>query len=142
LYDANTSALRLKTTMKILVIDDEPFLQTMTIHLLQQLGYQQIEKACDGADAIKVMQDSRIPFELVVCDLNMPVMDGFGFMEAAQAINYRGALIVLSSETPQRLAEAIALGKACSLRVLGALRKPLDREALQKMLMDTDVSLS
>ena len=125
--------------MKILVIDDEPFVQAITIHLLQQLGYQQIEKAGDGADGLRIMQKSAIPFGLVICDLNMPVMDGFDFMRGAQAINYQGALIVLSSETEQQLAEAVELGSAYGLRILGALGKPLERETLQQILMEFGV---
>jgi CheY-like chemotaxis protein len=124
----------LHPAIRILVIDDEPFVQAITIHLLQELGYQLIEKASDGADALSVMQNSALPFELVICDLNMPVMDGFDFMYAAQAMNYQGALIVLSSEEPQQLAAAVELGLACGLRILGALRKPLEREALQEIL--------
>ena len=120
---------------KILVIDDEPFAQAITVHLLQELGYQHVEKASDGADALNMMQNSSTPFELIICDLSMPVMDGFDFMYAAQAINYQGTLIVLSSEEPQQLKAAVELGVACGLGVLGALRKPLEREVLLEVLM-------
>ena len=124
----------LHPAIRILVIDDEPFVQAITIHLLQELGYQLIEKASDGADALSIMQNSALPFELVICDLNMPVMDGFDFMYAAQAMNYQGALIVSSSEEPQQLAAVVELGLAVGLKILGALRKPLEREALQEIL--------
>jgi CheY-like chemotaxis protein len=128
------------TAIKILVIDDEPFIQAITVHQLQDLGYQQIETASDGADALGVMQNATLPFALVICDLNMPVMDGFDFMYAAQAINYQGALIVLSSEEPQQLTAAMELGLTLGLRILGALRKPLEREVLQEMLIRAKTS--
>lgn len=122
------------STLRILVIDDEPFVQAVTIHLLRQLGYQQIESAGNGADALQVLQNSPAPFDLIICDLNMPVMNGFDFMRGAQAINYAGALIVLSSEAQHTLNAALAFGAACGLEMLGALRKPLDRERLFEIL--------
>lgn len=82
------------------------------------------------------MLGSALPFELVICDLNMPVMDGFGFMRGAQSLNYRGALIVASSEEPQLLASAVELGNSCGLTVLGALSKPLEREQLLTIMKE------
>ena len=122
------------TTLRILVIDDEPFVQAITIHQLQQLGYQHIAKASNGAEALSVMQNSTEVFDLIVCDLSMPVMDGFDFMRAAQRANYKGAIVIVSSEARAQLAAAVELASACGLRILGALGKPLEREALQTML--------
>ena len=129
-----TAQTALDSGLRILVIDDEPFVQAVTINLLQQLGYQHIETASDGADALSLMQNPAAPFGLIICDLNMPVMDGFDFIYALQSLNYPGALIVLSSETQQQRSEAVELGIACGLKVLGALRKPLELEALQDVL--------
>src|SRR5688572_12467166 len=91
-------------SLRILVIDDEPFARAVTVNQLQQLGYKHIEEASDGADAIGIMQNTQLSFDVILCDLNMPVMDGFDFIHAAQAINYEGALIVVSSEDQQQLA--------------------------------------
>ena len=124
----------LQPGLRILVIDDEPFVLAVTVHVLQQLGFQQIATACDGADALRTMQAAALPFELVICDLNMPVMDGRDFMRKVSKLGYEGALIVLSSEEPQVLASAVALGNTCGLIMLGALSKPLDREQLVTML--------
>lgn len=120
--------------LRILAIDDDPFVLALTVHALQLVGFRHITTACDGADALQVMQAAEPPVELVICDLNMPVMDGYDFMRGAQAINYTGALIVLSSETPDALAAALKLGNECGLNVLGALGKPLEPGLLIAML--------
>ena len=127
--------------LSILVVDDELFVRTLTVHTLQQLGFQHIETASDGEDALRIMLATTPPFELVICDLNMPVMDGFDFMRGTQQISYKGGLIVLSSEESQVLTAAAELGKSCGLAMLGALTKPLEQEQLRALLHGYDPSL-
>ncbi|MES2626006.1 MAG: response regulator [Pseudomonadota bacterium] len=125
--------------LRILVVDDEPFILSVTVHVLQQLGFQKIETACNGADALNIMHASTLLFELIICDLNMPVMDGLDFMKEAQAVNYAGALVVLSGEEPPALAAALDFGKECGLSVLAALPKPLEGEQLLDVLIEHGV---
>lgn len=57
----------------ILVVDDSASLRNMVTFTLKQEGYQVVE-AGDGQDALNKAKGSR--FDLVLTDVNMPVMDG------------------------------------------------------------------
>ncbi len=59
---------------RILVMDDEPFIQTLASRMLGKMGYES-ELAKDGAEAIKKYQkaiESNRPFDAVILDLTVP----------------------------------------------------------------------
>ena len=60
--------------MKILVVDDFSTMRRIVKNVLRQLGYQNIEEAENGDQAFNLLQGG--DFEFVVCDWNMPVMNG------------------------------------------------------------------
>ncbi len=67
----------------ILLIEDDPSIQMTFAELLGQEGYD-VEVANHGRDALKKLQElsaNQLP-NLILLDLMMPVMDGFGFREA------------------------------------------------------------
>lgn len=64
----------LQTTPRILIVDDYPALVTITRHKLLKKGYE-VLTAQNGADAWDILQDE-YP-DLVISDVEMPVMDGY-----------------------------------------------------------------
>ncbi len=58
----------------ILVVDDDEAIRQMVATLLQEEGYG-VETAQNGEEAMKLVR--RLPFDLVVLDILMPVMDGW-----------------------------------------------------------------
>jgi len=66
---------------QILVVDDEPGMRDMLQHELQLQGYG-VETAKDGLNALEKI--SRQKFQLAICDINMPGLDGLETLEAMQ----------------------------------------------------------
>jgi CheY-like chemotaxis protein len=64
---------------KILIIDDESKLRQTILELLSFSGYDVIE-AQNGVEGLKKVEEC-IP-DLIICDIMMPLLDGYGFMEA------------------------------------------------------------
>ena len=62
---------------RIMVIDDSASLRHLVSVVLQETGYEVIE-AAHGKDALAKLDDRRV--NLVICDVNMPVMDGITFV--------------------------------------------------------------
>lgn len=67
----------------ILVVDDSPSLREVVGITLRGAGYDVIE-AGDGRQALQCLDGRRI--HLVVCDVNMPVMDGFSFVRESRKL--------------------------------------------------------
>jgi signal transduction histidine kinase len=66
---------------RILVIDDEPALLSLLGHVLGEHGFETL-LAADGAAAVDVARRERP--DLVVCDVNMPRLDGYGVLAAVR----------------------------------------------------------
>lgn len=63
---------------KILVIDDSASLREVVSIALKAAGYE-VTEAADGQDALAKLDGNKI--NLVICDVNMPVMDGISFVK-------------------------------------------------------------
>ncbi len=85
--------------LKILVVDDSPTVVKFVSFSLKKSGYE-IITACDGMDAIEKISNSTDEVSLVITDLNMPNLDGYGLIEALRQ-NPRYAetpIVILTSE--------------------------------------------
>lgn len=84
----------------ILVVDDDPGLLEMNARLVQeQYPRQRVLKARDGRAALEILSQNRV--HLVLLDLMMPEVDGFGVLEQMRAweSTRETAVIVLTSKT-------------------------------------------
>lgn len=70
------------TSLRILIVEDEPALVAVMKFTLELAGHQALH-AHDGVEALKIL--SRERFDLVLCDYSMPGMDGSRFFELARA---------------------------------------------------------
>ena len=64
---------------KLLVVDDEPVLLLTFALLLQQAGASVLQ-AANGAEALRLMRQEQV--DLILCDRQMPVMDGLTFLRS------------------------------------------------------------
>jgi class 3 adenylate cyclase/CheY-like chemotaxis protein len=62
----------------ILVADDDDAMRETTTLLLQTMGYQNVFQAADGQTALDLMRQR--PFDLLILDIQMPRLDGFGVL--------------------------------------------------------------
>jgi putative two-component system response regulator len=84
---------------RILVIDDEPQNVRYITDVLNWAGYDQVEGVTDPLEAAQRFQD--VDPDLVILDLLMPELDGFGVMEAIRALQPDEAylpILVLTSD--------------------------------------------
>jgi CheY-like chemotaxis protein len=63
-------------TKTLLVVDDDPAVRDLVSELAIRRGYA-VESAADGAEALRVLASRTI--DVIVSDVNMPVMDGLTF---------------------------------------------------------------
>jgi EAL domain-containing protein (putative c-di-GMP-specific phosphodiesterase class I) len=119
---------------RVLVLDDDTFMLSVLSKMLAHLDYKQVTTFTRGADAVSALERDVEAFDLILCDLQMPEMDGVEFVRHLVEGRYTGALVLVSGEDSRILEAAETLAKAHSLQVLGTLRKPPDPSALAVVL--------
>jgi two-component system chemotaxis response regulator CheY len=107
----------------ILVIDDSLMVRQQVSRALGGAGFSIVE-ACDGLDAHQKLA-SHSEIRLIVCDVNMPRMNGIEFLEKLSAI---GAAIPVVMLTTEGQPELIQRAKACGAK--GWIVKPFKPEML------------
>ena len=119
----------------ILIVDDERSIRKTLSEILSYEGYK-IDEAVDGEDGLKKFTTSS--YDIVICDVKMPKMDGIEFLEKAKAFNPDVPIIIISGHGNIELAvEAVKKGafdyisKPPDLnRMLITLRNALDKQTL------------
>ena len=79
----------------VLVVDDEASILTITCQTLQAFGYK-VLKAVDGAEAVSTYAQNPDEIDVVLTDMNMPVMDGRATIHALLRINPAVKIIAAS----------------------------------------------
>lgn len=126
--------------MKVLVLDDEPFMLSLLSHVLGSLGFKQVLTRDNGLEALTSVQDESGPPDVILLDLNMPGMDGVEFIRRLVECDFLGSLILVSGEDERVLQMAEKLVKAHRITVLGHLNKPFTAEGIAS-LMDEAVAM-
>ncbi len=97
--------------VKVLVIDDSQAMRKSIVYAIQKIDGVACVEAADGAEAVKKLAQD--VFDVVICDINMPVMDGLKVIShMRQSDGLKGIPIVVittegGSEDRER---ALALG--------------------------------
>lgn len=95
---------------RIIVADDELNLRKSLVRLLVTDGHE-VVSACNGADALELLESQGPRAELLLLDLDMPVMGGREVLEAIRGLSDAPAVILMSGHwDPERANELLALG--------------------------------
>lgn len=104
-------------------MEDSSSFRQVVAGSLEKVGYEIIQ-AVDGVDALEKLDGRKIG--LIVCDINMPRMDGLAFVERVKATNYKFTpILMLTTEGQQATKD-----KGRSLGVRGWIIKPFQPAAL------------
>src|SRR5665213_432042 len=119
----------------ILIIDDEKSIRKTITEILTYEGYK-IDEAADGEEGLKKFREKN--FDLVICDIKMPKLDGIEFLEKAKEIDPEVPIIIISGHgNIETAVEAVKKGafdyisKPPDLnRLLITLRNAMDKTSL------------
>lgn len=128
--------------MSILLIDDDPFYSQLVVEVLNNLGYDEVAIANDGNSGLDRLKSSEPRYDVVICDLNMPEMNGVEFIRHASKTGFDGGIILLSGENKRMLETAYGVAKTHDANILGAMAKPINpdelRETMNRLQPNTD----
>jgi EAL domain-containing protein (putative c-di-GMP-specific phosphodiesterase class I)/FixJ family two-component response regulator len=123
-----------KSAIKILVLDDDPFMLKLLGHMLANLGFSQVMTWGSAHSALDLIDCPDGPPDLILLDLIMPEMDGIEFVRHLVERHYTGSLILISGENERMLQAAEKLVGAHKIEALGHLHKPVNPEELSALL--------
>jgi EAL domain-containing protein (putative c-di-GMP-specific phosphodiesterase class I) len=115
-----------------LVIDDDEFVRSIVGRMLTRLGAD-VTTASDGHTARQELGSGRV-FDLVVCDLKMPGVDGIELLRDFADLQGEAGLILISSTDARTLRAAEQIAQARQLNILGCLQKPVSSSELGQMV--------
>jgi two-component system chemotaxis response regulator CheY len=67
------------TTVRVLVVDDEDFYRSLIVRMLDQIGFEEIAEAADGAEAVALLGSFKP--DLIILDIMMVPMNGLQFLK-------------------------------------------------------------
>ena len=103
--------LKAKKEHKILVVDDSRFNRAVITSMLEKDYF--LEEACNGKEALLILEDHAEEFALVLTDLVMPNMDGFDLLKAMKErgwLDFLPVIMISSDYTDDNINTAYSLG--------------------------------
>lgn len=113
---------------RVLIVDDSTTMRQMVSFTLREASYEVIE-AVNGDDAIQKSQGQLL--DLIITDLNMPVMDGIAFIRKARsmaALKYTPILMLTTESQTEKRMQAKEVGAT------GWIVKPFDPPKLLSVI--------
>jgi len=113
--------------LKFLIVDDFSTMRRIVRGLLKEMGCEKAEEAEDGAIALAAMKAQK--FDFVVCDINMPNMNGFEFLKAVRAddsLKHVPVLMVTAEARKEDIVLAAQTGAS------GYIVKPFTKATLEE----------
>jgi len=125
-------------SLKLLLVDDDYIMHRVTTVMLNDLGVSRVTSAMSGPEALEVLEIQGDEIDVIICDLNMPDMDGVEFIRHLAGQKYQGSLILTSGEDLRILKAVEKLAIEHDLQVLGVLEKPATPAKISELLDSLD----
>ncbi|MFY9791455.1 MAG: response regulator [Candidatus Sulfotelmatobacter sp.] len=115
--------------IRALIVDDSSVMRKIVERSLRQAGIDltEIFQAGNGAEALAILQESAV--DLILCDINMPVMGGIEFIKQLPGVEHaKGVPVVMitTEGSESQVVEAISCGAR------GYIRKPFTPEQVKE----------
>jgi two-component system chemotaxis response regulator CheY len=115
--------------IRALIVDDSSVMRKIVERSLRQAGLEisSVLEAGNGAEALAVLAENRV--DLILCDINMPVMDGLELVKRLAAVeNAKGVPVVMitTEGSESHVVQALSAGAR------GYIRKPFTAEQVKE----------
>jgi len=112
-----------------LIVDDSSVMRKIVERSLRQAGIElkQVLEASNGAEALAAVKENSI--DLILCDINMPVMDGLEFIKQLARVDKAKGVPVVMITTESSEAHVV---QALSSGAKGYIRKPFTPDQVKE----------
>lgn len=127
--DATALLRKVAPHKQILLVEDNKINQTIMLKLLVTLGFERVDAAWDGAEAVRMVKQKPLTYHAILMDINMPIMDGLAATEHIRELKIDVPIIALTGNALKGDAETY-LSKGMN----DYIAKPLHRQQLVDLL--------
>ena len=115
--------------VRVLIVDDSSVMRKIVERSLRQAGIDisEVREAGNGAEALGVLNDGAA--DLILCDINMPVMDGIEFLRQLKGVDNAKNVPVVMITTEGSESHVV---QALSVGARGYIRKPFTPEQVKE----------
>jgi len=118
--------------IQVLIVDDSSVMRKIVERSLRQAGISiaQVFEAGNGVEALGVLNQAKV--DLILCDINMPVMDGLEFVKQLPNVqNAKGAPVVMitTEGSENHVVQALTAGAR------GYVRKPFTPDQVKEHVL-------
>ncbi|HLB91397.1 MAG TPA: response regulator [Terriglobales bacterium] len=118
--------------IRALIVDDSSVMRKIVERSLRQAGVEleKVVEASNGAEALAVLNDNAV--DLILCDINMPVMDGLEFVKQIAGVeNAKGVPVVMitTEGSESHVVQALSAGAR------GYIRKPFTPDQVKEHVL-------
>jgi EAL domain-containing protein (putative c-di-GMP-specific phosphodiesterase class I) len=119
--------------LTVLVVEDHDFQRRTVGRMLRSLGAREVLEAGDGRQALTCIRGAA-HVDLVVCDLDMPEMDGMEFIRHLGQAEHAVSVIIGSAQDKSLLDSVEKMARAYGVRLLGVIEKPITLAGLEELI--------
>lgn len=116
-----------------MVVEDHDFQRHTVARMLRALGVSEVVEARDGRDALTKLHNLE-QIDLVVCDLDMPEMDGMEFLRHLGEGHSTASVVICSAQDKTLLSSVEKMAHAYGVKLLGAIEKPITLNSLEALI--------
>jgi len=125
-------SVRTMEHIRALIVDDSSVMRKIVERSLRQAGVEldKVVEAGNGAEALAAL--GKEPVDLILCDINMPVMDGLEFVKQLPTVeNAKGVPVVMitTEGSENHVVQALSAGAK------GYIRKPFTPEQVKEHVL-------
>lgn len=120
--------------LTFLVAEDHDFQRKTLVRMLQGLGAKTVLEAANGKLALDAFRDLTQPVDIIICDLDMPEMDGMEFIRHVGEAGVPVSLILSSALERSLIASVETMTRAYGITLLGAVDKPATPQKLADLI--------
>lgn len=115
---------------QLLLAEDNILNQNVMLKLLQTMGFEKVDTAWDGAEAVQMVKRKPLAYNAILMDINMPVLNGVEATEAIREISQDVPIIAMTGNALRGDCESY-LAKGMN----DYLAKPVHRQHLIRVLI-------
>ena len=120
--------------MKVLLVDDSSTMRKIQRRALSKMGIEDITDCANGLEAIEELKANASQYDLMLCDVNMPEMDGFSTLKQVRMMPETKSLPVIMCTS---VAEKDQVLKAIKAGANNYVVKPFKPDDLQSKIQAT-----